>query len=175
MGRSGGAGWWNVAKPRARLSGGPSGPVFVASLLERMLPLEGHSRAWVCYEGNELRGFIAARQRTGPSVWEVDSLLLSSDNHEEVSLPLLESLSQEAMLQGIQKVFLRLAEESPILPTARRAGYAPYLHETLFMAVHPAFDEAEAPEGLHARRRSDAFDLYQLYTALAPARVRQAM
>ena len=104
----------------------------------------------------------------------MDSLLLSGDSREEVSLPLLESLSQEAALQGVQKLFLRLPEESPLLSAARRAGYAPYLRERLFMAVHPAFSEVEAPAGLSPRRRSDTLDLYRLYASLAPVRVRQA-
>jgi len=174
MSRTGGAGWWNAAKPRSRLSGDPSGPALIGSLLERMLPIEGHSRAWVCYEGNDLRGFLAARQKTGPSIWEVEALLLGGEDHEEVSLPLLESLSREAWLQGVQKVFLRLPEESPLLPSARRAGYVPYLRETLFVALHPAISEAEAPPGLRPRRRNDAPDLFRLYTSLAPAWVRQA-
>ena len=143
MGRMGGIGWWNAAKPRGRLAGDSSGPALVGSLLERLLPLERHSRAWVCFEDGDLRGFIAARQRAGRIVWEVDSLLLADGNMDEVSLPLLESLTEEAGTQGIVKVFLRLSDDSLLLPAARRAGYTPYMRETVFVAVHPPIADME--------------------------------
>jgi len=172
MGRTGGVGWWNGAKPSGRLGGDSSGSALVASLLERLLPLERRS-AWVCYEDGELRGFIAARQRTGRTVWEVDSLLLADGNMDEVSWPLLESLTEEAGAQGVVKVFLRLSEDSVLLPAARRVGYTPYLRETLFAAVHPPIVDVELP-GLEPRKRGDALDLYRLYASMAPVRVRQA-
>jgi hypothetical protein len=92
---------------------------------------------------------------------------------DEVALPLLESLTEEAGVQGVTKVFLRLSEGSLLLPTAQRAGYMAYTRESLFGAVRPPLMEGEVP-GLEPRKRRDALDLYRLFASITPARVRQA-
>jgi hypothetical protein len=99
--------------------------------------------------------------------------LVTSQGNETVCWTLLEQLSEELGRAGVEKIFLRLKADSPLLEMIRQAGFFPYLKERL-LAI------AKAPQGLEPwklplreRTSADAFALFQLYNAAVPAAVRR--
>jgi hypothetical protein len=168
--------WWSAAKPWERLGQDPSTPALLGSLLEHwMSTVSGSRRAWVYQEGGEVKGIAAARPRSGPHVWEVDLLLLSTEKEaEEITLPLLEEVASAGGTQGVQKVLLRLPAESPLVSLVRRIGFHPYVKERLF--VHKAPHEPGPPTSelpLRPVQRRDLFPLYQLYLRTTPRPIQQ--
>ena len=152
-----------LEEPRFRL---------LENVLGQWLPLGGHRHTWTAVRGLGACALVSARRRCGPSAWEVD-YLITSEGNEAVCWMLLEQLSEELGRAGVEKLFLRLKADSPLLETIRQAGFFPYLKERL-LAI------ARAPQGLEPgkvslreRTSADAFALFQLYNAAVPATVRR--
>lgn len=138
------------------------------------LSLDYGRETWVQIEGGSIDGLIAARSRYGADVWDVDRLMVNqSADTEKVSLHLIEHLCGAALDEGVQKVFVRLAEGSEALYAARQAGFHCYSTECLF--VRPAGKPlpVESVPGLRNRRLVDHQSIFQLYCLEVPAYVRQ--
>jgi hypothetical protein len=142
------------------------------NVVGQWLPLGGHRHTWAAVRGLGTCALASARRRSGPSAWEVDYLITSQGN-EAVCWTLLEQLSEGLGRDGVEKLFLRLRADSPLLDTIRQAGCFPYLKERL-LAI------ARAPQGLERgslplreRTSADTFALFQLYNAAVPATVRR--
>ena len=151
-----------LEEPRFRL---------LESALRQWLPLGGRRHTWTAVRGLGACALASARRRSGPSAWEVD-YLITSQGSETVCWTLLEQLSEELARAGVEKLFLRLKADSPLLEVIRQVGFFPYLKERL-LAI------ARAPQGLEQwklplreRTAADAFALFQLYNAAVPAAVR---
>lgn len=93
----------------------------------------------------------------------------------DLSPDLLESLSLALGQVGVAKLFLSLPSDSPVLGLALRAGFSQYLSESLYrfnkdstLAISPP------PYVLRAKSEADEYELFQLYSELAPASVRSA-
>ena len=98
-------------------------------------------------------------------------------------MSLLDRVSEEAGRSGAEKIFLRLAVESGVVPTARRAGFVPYVIENRYAHQGPV--PAERLDGkarqsrpgstlpLRRRSRADAYALFQLYNVAVPESVRR--
>jgi len=162
----------NEAQTWERLGLEERGFRLLGSTLKQWLPLAGRRHTWTAVRGLGACALASARRRCGPSAWEVDYLITSQGN-EPVCWTLLEQLSQGLGRAGVEKVFLRLKADSPLLETIRQAGFFPYLKERL-LAI------ARAPQGLEPgkvplreRTSADAFPLFQLYNAAVPAAVRR--
>ena len=152
-----------LEEPRFRL---------LESALKQWLPLGGRRHTWTAVRGLGACSLVSARRRCGPSAWEVDYLITSQGN-ETACWSLLEQLSEELGRAGVEKLFLRLKADSPLLEVIRQVGFFPYLKERL-LAI------ARAPQGLEPwklplreRTSADAFALFQLYNAAVPAAVRR--
>jgi len=152
-----------LEEPRFRL---------LESALRQWLPLGGRRHTWTAVRGLGACALASARRRSGPSAWEVD-YLITSQGSETVCWTLLEQLSEELGRAGVEKLFLRLKADSPLLEVIRQVGFFPYLKERL-LAI------ARAPQGLEPwnlplreRTSADAFALFQLYNAAVPAAVRR--
>jgi len=142
------------------------------STLKQWLPLADRRHAWIAVRGLRACALASVRRRHGPSAWEVD-YFVASQGEEALCSTLLQQLSQGLSRAGVEKLFLRLKADSPLLETIRQAGFFPYLKERLL-----AMDRA--PQGLAAgklplreRTSADAFPLFQLYNASVPAAVRR--
>ena len=151
-----------LEEPRFRL---------LESALKQWLPLGGRRHTWTAVRGLGACALASARRRSGPSAWEVD-YLITSQGSETVCWTLLEQLSEELARAGVEKLFLRLKADSPLLEVICQVGFFPYLKERL-LAI------ARAPQGLEPwklplreRTSADAFALFQLYNAAVPAAVR---
>jgi len=151
-----------LEEPRFRL---------LESALKQWLPLGGRRHTWTAVRGLGACALASARRRSGPSAWEVD-YLITSQGSETVCWTLLEQLSEELARAGVEKLYLRLKADSPLLEVICQVGFFPYLKERL-LAI------ARAPQGLEPwklplreRTSADAFALFQLYNAAVPAAVR---
>ncbi len=105
-------------------------------------------------------------------------LLLPEGADDEVALPLLGKLAEDAVKAGVCKVFLRLRKESPLLPVARKAGFTHYVTEILCRSPAEATPgpapATPAALSIREKSRSDEHTLFQLYNAAVPDPVRQA-
>lgn len=160
----------NEAKPWDRLGPHDQGPHPLEAALEQWFSFATGKHAWVSVRGATIRGLVSARRRGKRSVWEVDCLINAAED-PGVVLSLLGRMCGDIARMGGERVFLRLSAESTILGLLRQAGFFPYARETLYRSPAPA--PAEGPAlPLRRRTREDAFGIYQLYSALAPASVR---
>ena len=136
---------------------------------------------WVFVENGSVHGLASIRQRSGPKSWEVSHLFADfSSTHAVVRL--LERAAASAGSRGGERVFLRVEVDSPIIPTARLAGYFPSHLETVFRGI-PSHSEPSRSEPSHslfdadsqfrARRSVDDYALFRLYNAATPVKVRQ--
>jgi hypothetical protein len=167
-----GAAYRNEAQTWERL--GLVDPRFrlLESALKEWLPLAGRRHTWIAVRGLRACGLASVRQRSGPNAWELDYLIVGKED-ESLCPTLLEQLSQGLGQAGIEKVFLRLKADSPLLETIRQAGFFPYLKERL-LAIDGAPRGLEpAKLSLRERTSADVLPLFQLYNASVPLAVRR--
>ncbi len=144
----------------------------VESTLKQWLPLADRRQTWIAARGLRACALASVRPRWSPSAWEVDYLIVGQGD-ETLCLTLVEQLVQGLGRAGVEKVFVRVKTDSPLLGTIRQAGFFPYLKERLL-----AIDRA--PQGLEPAKLplrehtlADALPLFQLYNAAVPAAVRR--
>ena len=167
-----GAAYRNEARTWERLGLVDTGFRLLESTLKPWLPLADRRHTWIAVRGLRAYGLASARRRSGPSAWEVDHLVVGQED-EALCLTLLEQLSQGLGRARVEKVFLRLKADSPLLGTIRQAGFFPYLKERL-LAIDRApqgLEPAKLP--LRERTSADVLPLFQLYNACVPVAVRR--
>lgn len=156
------------------------GPALRASRLSlrevvsRSLALRPGHETWIQIENGQIHGLAAAHARLGADVWDVDHLVIDPTiDADRVCQRLLDHLCGAAVEEGVQKVFLRLPEDSVWVPVARQVGFVHYTTEQVH--VLPALEPQERPlvPGLRPRRPADHQSLFQLYSAVVPLHVRQ--
>jgi hypothetical protein len=173
----------NEAKTRDRLGRQESSPSPLESALEQWFSFATGRQTWISVRGSTLRGLISARRRSSNAAWEIDCLINAAGD-DSVCMSLLDRVSEGAGRGGTEKIFLRLATDSPVVPIACRAGFVPFVTETGYIHQGPVSagqsDRARSSkEGesstlpLRRRTRADAYFLFQLYNASVPESVRQ--
>lgn len=149
-------------------------PLTIRGFIGRSLALNPGHEAWVQIEHGQIYGLSAARARFGTDVWDIDHLMIGPSAYDaRICVGLLDHLSEAAVEEGVQKVFLRLTEESPWAQSARQAGFVEYATEHIY--ILPELNPVHRPivEGLRHRRPSDHQPLFQFYSTVVPAHVRQ--
>jgi hypothetical protein len=162
----------NEAKTWERLGLAEPGFRLLESTLKPWLPLADRRHTCIAARGLRACGLASARRRSSRSAWEVDYLVVGQDD-EACCCTLLEQLSQGLGRAGVEKVFLRLRADSPLMGTIRQAGFFPYLKERL-LAIDGAprgLEPAKLP--LRERTSADVLPLFQLYNASVPVAVRR--
>jgi hypothetical protein len=172
----------NEAKTRDRLGREESSPSPLESALEQWFSFATGRQTWISVRGSTLRGLISARRRSSNAAWEVDCLINAAEE-ESVCMSLLDRVSEEAGRGGAEKIFLRLAADSGVVPIARRAGFAPCVVENRYAHQGPVSTErldrkarqgrAASMPALRRRSRADAYALFQLYNVAVPESVRR--
>ena len=121
-----------------------------------------------------MASIATAKVLHGPGAWEVDRLYLPRGG--EPTTHLLELLTQQVARQGGQRIFLRVAADSPIKEWARPAGFFPS-HEELLLECYSEGTRGPEPypEGIVDAAANHQYGLFQLYSASTPANVRQAL
>ena len=146
------------------------------TLSRRHLWPRSEDSVWVWADGYRPLGIASVRPRSGITSWELPHLFADVD-HEAPIQDLLEAATRASASQGAERVFLRLTAESDTVTVARRAGFFPGSQETLYRGrPDPAriggglFD---ADSKLRPRRDENDHDLFRIYNAATPVRVRQ--
>jgi hypothetical protein len=167
-----GPGYCNEAQTWERLGMEEAGLRLVECTVREWLPLADRRHSWMAGSGLRACALASVRARCGPSAWEVDYLIVG-EGEEGLCSTLLEQLTQGLGRDGVEKVFVRLKADSPLLGTIRQAGFFPYLKERL-LAIDRApqgLEPAKLP--LRERTLTDSLPLFQLYNAAVPAAVRR--
>ena len=131
--------------------------------------------AWVWSEGSRIHAICSARPRSGAKSWELAHLYAAPTSEPSI-VALLERASAASASGGAERVFLRVEADGGVAETARLAGFFPCFRETLYAGS--VSDRAErgllhADARLRMRRDEDDHDIFRLYNAAAPLRVRQ--
>ncbi len=157
------------ARPWERLAGGAAPRPWEAAL--EHMPLFGQRRkGWVLLGLARVRGLLTARRRRLALAWEVDSLQVAPGDLEAAAR-LLETAARQLSQEGVQRLFLRLESESPLLRAACRAGFFPLRQERLYGLQGEAALHVRADD-LVPITRAHLHALFQLYNASVPASVR---
>jgi len=166
----------NEAKTRERIGKTESAPHPLESALEQWFSFATGRHTWISVKGATLRGLVSARRRGSRAVWEVDCLINAAEDDDAVCLGLLDQAVAEAARSGVEKVFLRLASDSGVLPFARKAGFRSVFTEELFSCAAPKVGVRSVDQELPLRKRvrADDHSLFQLYNAVVPEAVRRA-
>src|SRR5262249_48706455 len=103
----------NEAWVRERVAG-DNPALTLATAFEHVLAFARGRSAWISAERGRLRGLISARRRGGRQAWELDYLVDATRDHRAINA-LLECALTDTARNGGEKVFVRLAAESPLL------------------------------------------------------------
>ncbi|MCL4534536.1 MAG: hypothetical protein M1370_05165 [Bacteroidetes bacterium] len=151
----------------------PLSPTLFSFVRDAMLvPPLRHS--WIEVRDGFPQGLVSAKARPGTDMWDVDQLIVpdSPENGGDGGLALLAKVCETALQEGIHRVFLRVAAESPVMAAARRAGFCHYTTEYVYRLSATPRDGEWLPPGLRPRRRADHQALFHLYSTCVPAGVR---
>ena len=166
----------NLALALSELGRSQSFRVSLLGMSRRHVWPRSEDDAWVWAEGGRPLGIACVRLRSGSASWEL-SHLFADVRHEASVQDLLEAATRASASQGAERVFLRLSAESDTVLVAHRAGFFPGFRETLYSGRpdlsqigHGLFD---IDSRLRTRRDADDHDLFRIYNAATPVRVRQ--
>ncbi len=165
----------NEARPREKLNRSCAETLPPYTVFADWVPARGRRYVWVASDDRQVRGAASLRRRTGKDAWEIDTLLLDGGD-DGLCAELLERVGMTAGAQGVQRVFLRLDSESPLVPEAVRAGFVAYQKERLLRAcASPSVSAAPSvPAGLRLRAACDDYPLFRLFQAAVPSGVQAA-
>jgi hypothetical protein len=123
--------------------------------------------------GKETRSLASVRERSGPKAWEIHRLSLSLDVEAD-GVELLEQICPMVAAGGGERVFIRLNISSPIVDIARRAGFVPYLQETLYSKEPPSYWRQGHNDMLESTPYCDPYDIFRLYSECVPSNIKRA-
>jgi hypothetical protein len=166
----------NEAKTRSRIGKTDAAPHPLERALEQWFSFATGCHTWISIRGATLRGLVSARRRGAKSVWELDCVINAAEDDDSICLGLLEHALKDAARARVERVFLRLSSESAVLPIARRLGFCPYQHETLYSssAPRPMPHHLDSLPRFRKVARSDERALFALYNACGSELAREA-
>ena len=141
------------------------------------------SCAAAVWEGRQAVALAQMARQSGRDQWEIIHLVLAESRREAsaesnlFSARLLALLDEICRLAGAKRktgVVVRVPEESWLVPTFRRAGFAITMQEDTYVRSAPFSVTAPKLRGLRKQERGDAWSLYQLYLRTTPQIVRLA-
>jgi hypothetical protein len=160
------------ARVRGRLNDRGWELALLFPLLKDCLVSGDTGRSFVCFQRGAIRGLACLRSCRGPSAWEIERLLLAP-GYEGCSLDLLEGLGSADGAAWAGRLFLRLHSSSPVVDTAKQAGFSHYLTEFLYhMGGQKQAEPPEPSVALRPKSSADEYRMFRLYTAAAPLQVR---
>lgn len=164
----------NQAVTREALGKPSSPPHALAATVQRWL---GRGRrVWIDVRGRQIHGIATARPLTSDEAWEIDTLVDAGAGADGVVDGLLAQASEAATEAGVTRLLLRVHEDAPALPAARRAGFMHALDEDLWVLDGPVRAPHDACiEGVREVDESDLHGLFQLYSRALPVQARQSL
>ena len=164
----------NQAKPHRKLGSDRLSMLDVISP-KPLLGLAPRRHTCVLTRGFKVKGLALAQDMGSPTVWEVSSLALSPDLGQSV-MDLLNGLILNAGQRGVDRLFIRVADDSPCLDGVRAAGFTFYLRESLYRRDTRSGTEAAGSvtdAELQPVTQANEFSVFQLYNAVYPFHVRE--
>ena len=161
---------FSAVPPPARLWG------LVSQTLSALLPLSQETLIYVAEDGGRVVGFVqASGQPLGISLpakittLQVLNLCVASGAEErEVAPALVEHLSEQAGNKGVNRLFVRIPLDDPLMTIFRAEGFRQYATESVLYAEAPEPRSTAVPAGLRSAGRKDDRRLYQLYRKVTP-------
>jgi len=148
------------------------------AVVGQLLPLGGSWHHWIAIEDRRLVGLIIARNRNSSQVWQISHLLVSHEAGDDLTRELFNQITADAYRHGIERLFLRLPLDSPIQQIAVEQGFQPYIAERLYQwspfKDNLIVEHQNITGTWRSRTKQDNWSVFQLYSAVAPAIVRQA-
>lgn len=148
------------------------------AVVGQLLPLGGRWHHWIAIEDERLMGLVIARDRSSPRVWQVTHLLVSAEFVDDLTPAFFHQITNTAINQRAEKLFMRLPVDSPIKHIALDHRFEPYLVERLYQLSEShnnvKLDSRDSSGTWRARTKQDNWAIFQLYSTVAPATVRQA-
>ncbi len=165
----------NQAKPHRKLTPARLSMLDVISP-RPLLGLSPRRHTCVQTRGFKVKGLALAQDLGSSAVWEVCSLALAPEMGHSV-MDLLNGLILSAGRRGVDRLFLRIADDSPCRDGARAAGFTFYLRECLYRRDKGAGATAVSnpPDAeMQPVTPANEFSVFQLYNAIYPFHVREA-
>ncbi|MFW6174863.1 MAG: hypothetical protein ACOC5K_03715, partial [Chloroflexota bacterium] len=136
-------------------------------------------RGWIACESLRAIALLRLGQRNGPAVWEIKELHLDYRADPEThGRDVFEEAAAAAAAAGAQRLFVRLAEDSPLRLAAARAGYSLIARETLYRREEPEPPDTVQGEpesyGWRPMADGDLTAAFRLYCQTTPPDVRTA-
>lgn len=148
------------------------------AVVGQLLPLGGRWHHWIAIEDERLIGLVIARDRSSPQVWQVSHLLVSDEAIQDLTPALFHQITSAAIHQRTEKLFMRLPLDSPIKHFAIEQGFEPYLVERIYQQTEFQDKFLINPSDIsgiwRTKTKQDNWSIFQLYSTVAPATVRQA-
>jgi hypothetical protein len=160
----------NEAWPRERLGVAGASPLALGVAVDQLRALGRGRRVWISGTRRHLEGLASARQRGGRQAWEIDCLIDATAD-QTATATLLDRAVADVGRCGGEKLFIRLAAGSALLPEVREAGFLSYREEVLYARVGVASDEGDP--ALRVMNPSDSYPAYRLYNVTTPESVRR--
>lgn len=155
--------------------------------LHNLLPLRATAQTWISEEHWRLIGVAQARPRPRSGSWDLVYLASLAGVEPEASdilRQLIETATNAAMLNGMQRIFARTAENDAALLLFHKVGFQRYARELLYVREHPVLGAGELPEAEHGLgmvpprphrwHPRDGWALARLHDATTPRKVQFA-
>jgi hypothetical protein len=138
--------------------------------IEQWFSFATGKQTYVNVRGATIRGLITARHRGKRTAWEVE-VLIDADEDKNVISSLFSRMLSGITRLGAERVFIRLDAASPLVRSARDAGFFPYQPQVLYQ--RRGKQRGKAPEvPWRTREKQDLHGIFQLYLHTVPANVR---
>ena len=131
---------------------------------------QGKESSRILIDGTRLKGYVSVKLRSGPTAWQIQCLNLDPDV-DGSGLELLDNSTLLVGAAGGERIFLRLAESSPIFKLAKNSGFVDYAEETLYVHDSGLVRNAYVPEGMRTSVPSDLYSVFRLYSESVPRQV----
>lgn len=194
----------NQAKPRDSLGQRQRSLPSLVPLPIEWFPRGRRRYSLAFFHRGLIYGLVSAKSCSGLSAWEIERLMFAERPYDltliqrlsqglarlklgklfptlPITTPmldlgpnLLERLSHVLGHFGVGKLFLSLPTTSPMLDLAQRAGFSPYLAQSLYRFEGSKSALSPPPYILRPKSEADEYELYRLYNTITPASVRSA-
>ena len=160
------------AKARCRLSDRGWELTKLLPLLRSCLVSQDTQHSYISVQRGLIQGLVCLRSCRGRSSWEIEHLLLIP-GREDCNLDLLERIGADGDDIRAGRLFLRLRSSSPVIDSARQAGFSQYVTEFLYQLGDDRQTNVPAKSNsIRSKVKGEEYRLFRLYSATVPLQVR---
>ncbi len=157
----------------------------IMNFLIDKLPLRPALRTWIAEDHWRIQGIIQIQEHIQSSSWEITYLVSLRQREGDTTgslQELLEHAVNAAIFHGMQRITLRVADETPYSDLLHKAGFQVYAREHLYVlqgcseqtTAHTAANFQTIAPYVRKTARGDSWGLTRLHDASTPRRVQFA-